>query len=137
MNGRVQPFGSWDAHVRYWLGQETPQKSSQVYPIKYESLRLEPLRVLDDLLRWLGEVVDHEAIVEAVNNNTVEKMRKKEDQEATGEHFSQAKNPHFRFVDEGTTKGWPEKLNAEQRTAIEGRFGPILRRLDYPLSVRI
>jgi len=133
----VQPFGSWDAHVRYWLGPETIQQPNQVYPIKYETLRLEPLRVLDDLLRWLGEEVDYEVIVEAVNNNTVEKMRTKEDQEAAGKHFSQAKNPHFRFVDEGTTRGWPEKLNAEQRTAMEGQFGQILRRLDYPLSVRM
>ena len=92
---------------------------------------------MDDLLRWLGEEVDYEVIVEAVNNNTVEQMRTKEDQEAAGKHFSQAKNPHFRFVDEGTTRGWPEKLNAEQRTAMEGQFGQILRRLDYPLSVRM
>ncbi len=53
--------------MRYWLGPETIQQPNQVYPIKYETLRLEPLRVLDDLLRWLGEEVDYEVIVEAVN----------------------------------------------------------------------
>jgi hypothetical protein len=132
----VQPFGSWEAHVRYWLGQDPFQQSRQVYLVKYEALRLEPLRVLDGLLRWLGEEVDCEVISEAVTNNTVEKMRTKEYQEAAGKHFSQAKNPQFRFVDQGTTTGWHERLNAEQRTAMEGQFGPLLRRLDYPLSMR-
>lgn len=70
--------------MRYWLGPETIQQPNQVYPIKYETLRLEPLRVLDDLLRWLGEEVDYEVIVEAVNNNTVEKMRTKEDPRSSG-----------------------------------------------------
>jgi Sulfotransferase domain len=137
MNGRVQPFESWDAHVRYWLGPETLQESSQVYLIKYEDLRLDPQRELDGLLRWLGEEVDGEVIGQAVNNNTVEKMRTKEDQEAVGKHFSQAKNRHFRFVDEGTIRGWRERLTPSQLALMEeGEMGLIIRRLGYPVSIR-
>jgi hypothetical protein len=137
VKGRVQPFGAWEGHVRYWLGREADPGAEGVYLVRYEDLRSEPEKLLDGLLRWLGEDVDQDLIKNAVVNNTVDRMRIKEDQEASGTHFSGAANRRFRFVNVGSTTEWRNRLSPDQLATVEeGQMGLVLRRLGYPVSIR-
>jgi hypothetical protein len=69
-----------------------------------------------------------------VTNNSVKRMREKEDQ-ARDKGWRASARSDIRFVDSGSVGGWSETLTDAQAATIERRFGPVLERLGY-LSAR-
>lgn len=130
IKGRIQPFGPWESHVGYWL--EDVAGEMDIHLVRFEDLRKDPQPVLRAVLEWLGKPADADLIAQAIHNNDVEHMKNKEDREAEGKHFGGAQNKKIRFVNQGSTSGWDDRLSPDQLARIDERMGPMLDKLVYP-----
>lgn len=132
VKGKASPFGSWNSHVDYWLAS-LPAQRGHLHLVKYEALRRSPEDCLADVVDFLGLPVDRSRIERAVENNTLDRMRSKEDK-APPQRFKRAHSREVRFVNQGLTHGWKEDLTPGQIGLIEKHMGATLIRLGYTLS---
>jgi hypothetical protein len=88
--------------------------------------------VLEGVVAFLGAPADPERISRAVANNTLARMREKEDQAPVGRHFARTVKPEIRFVGSGSASGWHQDLTPAQVAALERKMGETLERLGYP-----
>ncbi len=132
VEGKASPFGSWNNHVDYWVSS-LPARRGRLHLVKYEDLRDGPEECLAEIVRFLGVPVDDSVIARAVDNNTLERMRSKED-EAPPQKFRRARSRDVRFVNQGLTQGWKRDLTPQQIGLVELHMGPTLTRLGYGLS---
>jgi len=132
VRGKASPFGSWNSHVDYWVSS-LPARRAHLHLVRYEDLRASPEECLSDIVRFLGIPVDEALITSAIDNNSLDRMRSKED-EAPPQKFKRARSREVRFVNEGLTQAWKEGLTPDQIGLIERHMGPTLIRLGYGLS---
>lgn len=132
-------YGSWQDHVRSWLDSPLANTSNFLL-IRYEDLRRESLETFAKLASFLGVGAERGVIEQALMNNSIEKMREKEDHLYTQKNYqSVPRRPEKgteadgRFVRAGKMGGWQEKLTPKQLALIERHTADILRRLDYPV----
>ncbi|MBA2426551.1 MAG: sulfotransferase domain-containing protein [Actinobacteria bacterium] len=133
VRGRSNPWGAWDRHATFWLDGQ-PARHNHLHVVKFEDLRLDTERTLAEVLRFLGTDPDPQMVHRVVTNNSVKRMREKEDQ-ARDKGWRASARSDIRFVDSGSVGGWSETLTDAQAATIERRFGPVLERLGY-LSAR-
>jgi LPS sulfotransferase NodH len=124
-------FGSWVDHVASWLDLRD-QDGSQVRIIRYEDLRRDTTEALISLLEFLEESVDRSAIENAVRNNSLDRMREKEDR---FRETSRGRRPIFdrnlRFVRRGAMSGQFAELEDRHQAQILWHAGKTLKRLRY------
>ena len=131
--------GRWQDHVQSWL--DSPLFSNgNLLPIRYEDLRNNSLDEFMKLTDFLGVRTDRDAVQQAIANNSVERMREKEDRLYTQENYAavprrplKGVQPDGRFIRSGKIGGWQDKLSPEQLRFIEEHTAPVLRRLQYPV----
>jgi hypothetical protein len=129
ISGRSNPWGSWGDHIDFWRNSECA-RNGRLHEVRYEDLRSDTENVFRRVLEFLEADVDAEAVRRAVESNSLEGMRTKEDR-AKQEGWRPTVRDDIRFVNTGTTGGWRTKLSAEQAVRIEERFGPTMRSLGY------
>ena len=141
LKGSALQMGSWQEHTRSWL--ESPiAKSGNLMVVKYEELRKTPEPILAELLQFVGITPNLALIHKAVEDNTLQRMRAKEDKAVkTGEesillgpHQKNA-NEQGRFVRKGNVGGWRDELTPAQLRVIDEYAGDILDRLGYERGV--
>jgi Sulfotransferase domain len=129
--GRTNPWGSWGDHVEFW--QQSPAaRNDHLHIVRYEDLRSDPEGKFAAVLSFLGVEKDPSLIKQVIENNTVERMRAKED-EARARRGAEPKKD-LRFVNTGTVGGWATVLSPTQQDAIRDRFGRIAATIGYDLS---
>ena len=128
VSGAVNPFGSWAAHVNSWM-DALSENRVELSVIKYEDLRRDAEGSLKRALGFLGVDMSPDRIVNAIRNNSIGKMREKED----GSFYSRPKNEDsgIRFVREGSIGGWRQHLTQEQLRLIEDAASDAMARLGY------
>jgi hypothetical protein len=139
--GRVNAYGAWHKHVTSWLDAADSGKVDLLV-VRYEDLRANPEARLTEIVKFYGGDPDPAVIRAAVENNTLEKMRAKEDATrrtvpASGKaplRRMQDGPGGNRFVREGKVGGWRARLTEEQIQFLEKHTGAVLQRLGYPLS---
>lgn len=131
VKGKAGPFGSWNNHVDFWMSSP-PSYRGHLHLVRYEDLRASPEECLAEIVVFLGMPVDDALITRAVDNNTLDRMRSKEDQ-APPQKFKRARSREVRFVNQGLTQGWKTDLTPHQVGLIEQHTGPTLTRLGYEL----
>jgi hypothetical protein len=104
-------------------------KDGRLQVVRYEDLKRDAEAALAKILIFLGVEREDQAIRTAVHNNTLDAMRQKEDRSRLPEA-----REGFRFVNEGSSGGWQQKLNAEQVHRIEQGIGNVLTTLGYAAS---
>lgn len=124
VRGRVNPYGSWGAHVHYWTNYPR-----LIATIKYEDLRKEPGDALKGLLDALGVDVDRAGVDAAVEQNTLQAMQAKE---ARSPFKDRPERPDIKHVGSGSVQGWKEQLSAKQVARIRDAFGDAMERVGYP-----
>jgi hypothetical protein len=136
LEGRALTMGSWQAHTRSWL--ESPlAKSGNLLVVRYEELRQHPEQKVGQLLQFLGITPDFQIIRKAIENNSLQRMRAKEDSaKKAGEQsilLGRRKSPEeeLRFVRKGAVGGWREKLTEAQVRLIEQYAGETLVAVGY------
>ncbi len=129
IGGRSNPWGSWGDHIQYWRDSECAH-NGRLHEVRYEDLRSDTEKVFRDVLDFLEADVDPERVRAAIESNSIDGMRAKEDR-AKQEGWRPTVRDDIRFVNTGTTGGWRNKLSADQAAKIEARFGAIMRSLGY------
>jgi hypothetical protein len=127
--GRSNPWGRWDAHVDGWLDGEAA-RAHHLRVVRFEDLRENPVAELADVLAFLGARPEPSIVEHAVENNTLERMREKE-QEAPDRAFERGVRRDVRFVQEGATGGWREELSPAHADEIVRTFRAAMLRLGY------
>jgi len=126
----VSAYGPWHQHVDGWMNSPIANTGNMML-VRYEDLRKDPVPGFVKMAEFLGVDIDIEKIKLAVENNSIQKMRAKEDKEPVRASVK------GRFVRDGAVRGWVSKLTPEQVQLIEKHAGNALQRLGYPLSSQL
>jgi Sulfotransferase domain len=124
---RLHGLGSWEDHVASWL--ESGLDSASLLVVRFEDLRRDPTLALREVVRFLGLEVDAARLRAAVTENTLQRMRLKEDRAGLDKTRAQ-----LRHVHRGAVGGWRAELSAEQVRGLENRSRRGLSRLGYALA---
>jgi hypothetical protein len=128
--GKTLGFGAWHDNIHSWLDSPLAQNGNLLV-VKFEDLRQSPHRVLTKVLTFLGVKGDPGLIQRAIDNNTLQKMRAKEDSSRT---VFTGQGENGRFIRSGSVGGWRQTLTEAQIELIERHAGSALVRLGYPLT---
>jgi hypothetical protein len=133
--------GSWQNHVESWIDSPLAKSGGLLF-IRYEDLRKDSVDVFRQMVDFLQVKVNVETIERAVANNTVQRMREKEDSLYKQEGYAAVpRRPKKgveaggRFVRSGSIGGWQGRLSSQQLKLIERHAGSTLVRLGYPLMI--
>lgn len=139
LKGKALQMGSWHEHTRTWL--ESPiAKNGNLLLVKYEELRKNPEPMLAQILDFVGVKPNMQVIHKAIEDNSLQQMRAKEDRAKKEGEFSILLGPHKntgeegRFVRKGSVGGWRSKLTGAQLKLIDDYAGEMLLRLGYELG---
>lgn len=139
LKGYALQMGAWHEHTRTWLESSTA-KSGNLLLVKYEELRKNPEPMLAQILDFVGVKPNMQAIRKAIEDNSLQQMRAKEDRAKKEGEFSILLGPHKstgedgRFVRKGSVGGWRSKLTEAQLKTIDEYAGETLLRLGYELG---
>lgn len=131
VRGKANQFGSWTDHVNSWLDAAGAGKV-RLFLVKYETLREQTAPTLAGIADFLGLGVDSTTIQRTIEDNSIERMREREDRARDG--LLKPARDDLRFVRQGTTGGWRKLLAPGQVQAIEEYAGTAMARLGYPLE---
>lgn len=136
LEGRALAIGSWQDHLRSWL--ESPiAKDGNLMLVRYEDLRQNSEEIVGQLLQFLGVTPDYRIIRRAIENNTLQQMRAKEDSAMRAGVHSPLLECHKsaeedrRFVRKGAVGGWRGKLTVAQVKIIQQYAGEALAVAGY------
>jgi hypothetical protein len=128
LQGKMTRFGSWQAHVDGWMNSPLAIKGDLLV-LRFEDMREDLDAALLRCMEFLGKKVDRSVLHTVVRNNSLEKMRAKEDQSKT---LPKSPKEEGRLVGKGTVQGWKQKLTEPQLSIIDEFAGETLARLGYP-----
>ena len=87
------------------------RKLANLLVIRFEDMRSDPERVLVSVVDFLGVDANLRAIQAAISNNTIDRMRMKED---NSREIFKSRTEDGRFVRKGSVEGWRKKLSDAQ-----------------------
>ncbi len=128
LDGKIDRYGPWHDHVAGWL-ESSLAKDGNLLVIRFEDLRQNTENLLVSVVEFLGMGADRDAIRQAIANNTVDRMRAKED---VSKVVVRGPGEEGRFVRRGSVGGWRELMNPMQLERIGRYAGGMLARLGYP-----
>lgn len=128
LKGTINGFGPWQEHIPCWLDSPLA-KRGDLMTVHFEDMRHNPQATLEQILDFLGLEVDRQAVADAVADNTVEKMRTRENR---AQKLHKSPSEEGRFVRQGAVMGWREKLTEAQLELIERHAGDTMIRMGYP-----
>jgi len=137
LQGKTQTpgAGSWLDHLLSWL--ESPLAfNGNMLVIRFEDMRRNTEDELARMMEFLGVPVNRAQIREAIANNSVDKMRAKEDSSVKYDPRTVGRKlgEERRFIRKGSVGGWCNKLTDAQVKVIEEYAGAALARLGYPVG---
>lgn len=133
LKGRVNGYGSWQDHAASWLDSPLAN-NGELLVIKFEQMRARTEDTLVEILEFLGVGRDRLAIREAIANNSVQRMKEKEDRAPQTSAYSPSNGEQTRFIRNGSIGGWRARLTDAQVQLIERFSGRGLERVGYALE---
>jgi hypothetical protein len=130
--GTLARVGTWQDHVKAWL-ESASRGCNHVLLIRFEDLKADTSETLAKILRFLEAPADPVRIMRAVANNSLSRMRSKEDNSRS---LHKSSGETGRFIGTGSVVGWREKLSESQVQLIESYAAGQLTWLGYALSQR-
>ena len=128
MQGKMSHYGSYQVHVDSWLNSPLA-KSGDLLVLRFEDMVKDLEDSVARCVEFIGAPVELSVIRSAIQNNTLEKMRAKEDQ---AKKLPKVKGEEGRQVGRGRIGGWREKLTERQLEIVDEYAGETLARLGYP-----
>jgi hypothetical protein len=125
--------GSWQDHLTSWLDSPLALNGNLLV-VRFEDMRRNTEEELVRMIEFLGAPVNREHIRLAIANNSVDKMRAKEDTSVKYDPKTVGRKlgEDRRFIRKGSIGGWRAKLTGSQVEIIEEYAGNALARLGYP-----
>ena len=136
LKGTALQMGSWQEHTRTWLDSPLA-KNGNLMVVRYEDLRKKPEQALGQLLEFLGVTADLRIIRKAIEDNSLQQMRAKEDKaRKAGEQTALLEAnkkiaEEGRFVRKGAVGGWRTQLTDAQIKIVNQYAGDMLATLGY------
>lgn len=130
LDGRMSGFGAWQDHLPAWLDSPLEPRGDLLV-IRFEEMRRNPQDAISRIVDFLGLPVDENRVRAAIANNSVERMRAKEN---AAQKLPKSAGEEGRFVRQGAVAGWRERFTDEQLRLVDRRAGKILARAGYPLA---
>lgn len=121
----MDSYGPWQRHVREWFDPSGPHPLI----IRYEDLRAETHSTLRGILDYIDVPFEEETLNRAVENNSLDGMREKENR-ARASSLKQ-RNEEGRFVRKGSVGGWSAWLDEEDVAFVNQMAGEELAMLGY------
>ena len=106
----------WDLHVADFL-------HAHAFVIRYEDLLAAPERECARLLRHIGIVRSRGQVLDAILTQSFVSAKRR--------FLATGRVRHARFLREGRSGEWTQRLSPEQSAFCAERFGPLLARLGY------
>jgi hypothetical protein len=128
LEGTINGFGSWQEHIPNWLDSPLA-KRGDILVVQFEQMRKNPQEKLEVILDYLGFQIEPQVIAEAIADNTLERMRERENK---AQKLHKSNREEGRFVRQGAIMGWREKFTEPQLEMIEHHAGETLARMGYP-----
>jgi hypothetical protein len=128
MQGKMSHYGSWQAHVDSWMNSPLAE-SGDLLALRFEDMRKDLGGSVVRCLEFIGKQVEPSVIQAAIRNNTLEKMRVKEDQATK---LPKVAGEEGRQVGKGSIEGWRQRLTEQQLLMVDEFAGHTLARLNYP-----
>lgn len=117
----------WDHQVESWLKRA---KHQPVILVKYEDLKNDCERTLQQLSNFLGLDYETDLLELAVERGDFSRMRKDE-KKFGAESFPGEKGKRGFFVRKGKIDSWKEEMPAEVIEKIEQTFYPVMKKMGY------
>lgn len=138
LRGKVNGYGPWQDHVSSWVDSPL-QASGDLLVINFGEMRRDTEGSLARILGFLGARLNPEAIHQVAKNNSVDRIRDKEDRSPqivrrSGKETSGEEN---RFIRSGNAGGWRSRLTERQAAEIERVMGNVISRVGFPLAGRV
>lgn len=131
LKGRIAGYGSWHEHIESWFASPLARNGNMLV-VKFDDLRRNTQETFTRILEFLGLDMDSEKIRNAIANNTLERMREKENKAQT---LHKTDREDGRFVRKGSLGGWRERLTEAQLGLIDEYAGKSLALLGYPPGI--
>jgi hypothetical protein len=131
MRGKTSIYGSWQAHVNGWMNSPLA-KSGDLLVVRFEDMRKDLEGSVVRCLEFIGKQAEPAVIQAAIRNNSLEKMRAKEDQ---AKELPKVAGEEGRQVGKGAIEGWRQRLTEQQLEIVDAFAGDTLERLHYPVSL--
>ncbi len=128
MQGKMSRWGAWQNHIEEWLNSPLAGNGNLLL-LRFEDICNDVEAAMSHALTFLGMPADPTVIHRACANNSIEKMRAKEDQSAT---LPKSRVHEGRLIGSGVAQGWRQKLSQQQTGLIERYAGATLACLGYP-----
>ncbi|OLE97735.1 MAG: hypothetical protein AUG75_04695 [Cyanobacteria bacterium 13_1_20CM_4_61_6] len=132
VNGNASPYGSWEEHARSWI--ESPLNArGDLMLVSYRELKQKCEPTLTRIAEFLKVRVPAQVIQNAIQNNNLQNMRKKEDRAPQIGYDPRTKSiaEEKRFVRSGAVGGWRERLTPAQAEYLQRNTGRMLIRLGF------
>jgi hypothetical protein len=132
VNGNASPYGSWEEHARSWI--ESPLNArGDLMLVSYRELKQKCEPTLTRIAEFLKVRVPAQVIQNAIQNNNLQNMRKKEDRAPQIGYDPRTKSiaEEKRFVRSGAVGGWRERLTPAQAEYLQRNTGKMLVRLGF------
>lgn len=129
-------IGTWDDHVRSWLGVRHP---FPVLPIRYEDLLADGQQAAQRICSFLGQSRTSAEIAQAVEGASFRRMKEIEEADIRRRsvgifykpYLEQSIGDGLRFMRAGLAGEANRVLTPEQRRGVVSAFGPLMRELGY------
>lgn len=127
MQGKMTLWHSWQRHVTEWLDSPL-SRSGNLHLVRFEEMRADLLGTICKAMEFLGLSWNLDTVERAIANNSLEKMRIKEDSAA---RLARSPEEHGRWIGQGKVFGWRDKLTPEQLVVVDKYAKDLLLRLGY------
>ena len=131
MQGRMTRFGSWQNHVEGWISSPLARRGDLLI-LRFEDVRNNLEGTIARCLVFLGKTASPEIICNAVHNNTLAKMREKEDRATT---LPKSPDEEGRWIGRGSVAGWRGKLTEQQLEIVDAYACDLLAHFGYPTNI--
>jgi hypothetical protein len=126
--------GSWRSNTASWIAQ----RDLPVLVVRYELLRVEPVRQLARICEFLGERIALDRLELAARESSVGAMREQEQHEIDSKKQGAFYRPElekgyeqgFRFIGRLNTNSYASVLTDEERREADRVFGSVLAHVD-------
>lgn len=126
--GEINPLGSWGENTGSWLGAK--KGGTDLLLLRYEDFKTNPASQLQKIADFLSLSISESDINNAVQNSSIENMRKLEEKQKNvwPNKYTKKSVPFVRTADSGEGQN---KLSESILKQIESDWGGIMQELGY------
>lgn len=128
MEGRVDAYGTWGENVSSWMNVHS-QEDKEFLLIRYEDLQKKTVEKLAQVASFLGINADDEQITTTIRNCDIDRLRKKEEEEAWLKDKKTDSDTFFSVSKKN--KNWNDYLSSKQEEMILRDYSDLMKKLNY------